>query len=299
MSPKRVVDGEALWLSNKLTKVPEQFRAEYANLIPLALANGTFECDPRKIWARVYIYNRPNVTLQSVEEMLKSFELAKMLFCWQDTSGTTWGYWVGIDTPGRLPSGTDQKNGAKGAAVPQEALQSFLSNTISPQPDNNRPLTDEVPNIDQCGFGSGLGSGKTSLSKANALDGAGASSSLRKPKPEPEGFAEFWKCYPKKEAKQAALKAWRKLGGVNLDAMLAAVEAVKQTEGWQKEGGQFIPLAASWLNGRRWEDEITPPLSPRNGHPALQPAPVPMQPRRRTEVTEADRLEYEKHGVSL
>lgn len=124
--PKRVIDGEGLWLSNKLRQVPEQYRAEYANLIPLALANGTFECDPRKVWARVYIYNRPSVTLQVVEELLDSFERAKMLFRWQAEDGAIWGYWVGIDKPGRLPSGTDQKNGAKGAAVPRELLQSFM-----------------------------------------------------------------------------------------------------------------------------------------------------------------------------
>ena len=35
--PKRVIDGEGLWRSEKLARVqPEKFRAEYANQIPLA-----------------------------------------------------------------------------------------------------------------------------------------------------------------------------------------------------------------------------------------------------------------------
>jgi hypothetical protein len=132
--PKRMVDGEALWLSNKLLQVPEHYRAEYANLIPLALANGTFECDARKIWSRVYVYNRPSLKLESVEEILNSFERAKMLFRWQVADGSTWGYWVGIDKPGRLPKGTDCKNAAKGQPVPADQLQEFISN-------GNRPLT--------------------------------------------------------------------------------------------------------------------------------------------------------------
>src|SRR5260370_27117123 len=157
--PTRVLDGEALWLSNKLLRIPEQYRAEYANLIPLALANGTFECDARKIWARVYIYNRPSVTLQAVEEMLESFERAKMLFRWQAEDGAVWGYWIGIDKPGRLPSGTDQKNGAKGAAVPQDSLQSFISSGNRPQPDNDQSMTGQGLVEDRCGFGLGSGFG--------------------------------------------------------------------------------------------------------------------------------------------
>ena len=80
--PKRIVDGEALWLSDKLKLVPEKFRAEVANLIPLASSNVSFECNPHKIWVRVYAYNRPDVTVEFVEEMLEAFPRAKMLFRW-------------------------------------------------------------------------------------------------------------------------------------------------------------------------------------------------------------------------
>lgn len=39
--PKRIVDGEGLWRSDKLSEVtPAWIKAEYANLVPLALANG-------------------------------------------------------------------------------------------------------------------------------------------------------------------------------------------------------------------------------------------------------------------
>jgi hypothetical protein len=44
--PKRVIDGEGLWHSDKLALVePPSFRAEYACLLPLALANGVFEAN--------------------------------------------------------------------------------------------------------------------------------------------------------------------------------------------------------------------------------------------------------------
>jgi hypothetical protein len=71
-------------------------------------------------------------------------------------------------------------------------------------------------------------------------------------------FGEFWACYPKKVAKTKALKAWRAL---NPDAdlvttILAAVERHTKTPKWIKDGGEFIPFPATWLNQRRWEDEI-------------------------------------------
>jgi len=29
-----------------------------------------------------------------------------------------------------------------------------------------------------------------------------------------------------------------------------------KSEQWTKDNGQYIPHAATWLNGRRWEDEL-------------------------------------------
>lgn len=72
------------------------------------------------------------------------------------------------------------------------------------------------------------------------------------------GFEEFWVSYPKKIAKQNALKAWFKLSPdvVLAGNILAALERHKTNPSWLKDNGQWIPLPASWINGRRWEDEI-------------------------------------------
>jgi hypothetical protein len=75
-----------------------------------------------------------------------------------------------------------------------------------------------------------------------------------------EGFADFWCAYPKKVAKPAAEKAWKKIkptGQVVADLM-AGLERQAASEQWRKDSGQFIPNPATWLNGRRWEDEAPP-----------------------------------------
>lgn len=101
--PKRVVDGEALWLSEKIRSLPEEYRLHYANWIPLAEANGVFEADAVRIHARIYSYIAPYVTIKKVRRIMKAFEKAGLLMLWSE-NGKTWGYFVGIEKTGRLPS---------------------------------------------------------------------------------------------------------------------------------------------------------------------------------------------------
>ena len=70
----------------------------------------------------------------------------------------------------------------------------------------------------------------------------------------------FWTAYPKKVGKAAALKSWKKIKPTAelFDRILTAVEAAKNSQQWQKDGGQFIPHPATWLNQGRWDDELTP-----------------------------------------
>ena len=74
----------------------------------------------------------------------------------------------------------------------------------------------------------------------------------------PSLFDVFWSVYPKHEAKQAAKKAFDKLkpDEALVQTMVTAIEKWKQTDQWQENGGQFIPYPATWLNGRRWEDDV-------------------------------------------
>lgn len=70
-------------------------------------------------------------------------------------------------------------------------------------------------------------------------------------------FAEFWSAYPKKVAKQYALKAWKRLKpDADLhDRIMRAVDAQKRSEQWRRENGRYIPNPATWLNGGQWENE--------------------------------------------
>ncbi len=75
-------------------------------------------------------------------------------------------------------------------------------------------------------------------------------------------FSLFWERYPKKLAKRDAAKAFAKIKPDEklFNLIIEKLELYKQSEAWLKDGGQFIPYPATWLNGRRWEDEITPAI---------------------------------------
>jgi len=72
-------------------------------------------------------------------------------------------------------------------------------------------------------------------------------------------FDRFWEKYPKKTAKQQALSAWKKLkpDEKTVEDIIKALERQKKSAQWTKDNGQYIPYPATWLNGRRWEDELT------------------------------------------
>ena len=82
-------------------------------------------------------------------------------------------------------------------------------------------------------------------------------------------FDRFWKVYPKKVGKGAAEKSFAKYKPDDqlTDTMIRAVEAARRSPQWQREGGQYIPNPATWLNQRRWEDEM-PQAIPRQPSPA-------------------------------
>lgn len=78
-----------------------------------------------------------------------------------------------------------------------------------------------------------------------------------------KGFAEFWEVWPKSERKQAkgaCLKAWVRVGACkDTKAIIAHIETCKDSDSWQKDGGQYIPAPLVYLNQKRWEGaEVEP-----------------------------------------
>jgi hypothetical protein len=101
--PKRVIDFDAMWGSDKLASCAEWAQAEYAWLYGLADASGCFELtNLRVIWERVAAIRR-NLTIERLEQIFDEFQVKGLLFVWEH-EGKQYGHWSGSDVPGRLPA---------------------------------------------------------------------------------------------------------------------------------------------------------------------------------------------------
>lgn len=84
---------------------------------------------------------------------------------------------------------------------------------------------------------------------------------LESPKPSPpkfdqKSFDTFYAAYPRKVGKADAVKAFAKLKPSLelLAVMLSALARQSSSDKWRFEP-EFVPFPATWLRGKRWEDE--------------------------------------------
>lgn len=124
--------------------------------------------------------------------------------------------------------------------------------------DTNQPPKHKPKHKPKVGIGGRQGDGSSSASSSSS------SSSNKTPKGAPAGFDEFWSAYPKKEAKPTALRAFAKVK-VPLEVLLSAIAKQRVSEKWVKDGGQYIPMPATWLNGERWNDLVTASVAELDG----------------------------------
>ena len=68
-------------------------------------------------------------------------------------------------------------------------------------------------------------------------------------------FDIFWDFYPKKVGRIPASEKFAEVE-VPLQVLLKAIKEQQQSLQWQRDGGAFIPNPATWLQERRWEDEL-------------------------------------------
>jgi hypothetical protein len=85
---------------------------------------------------------------------------------------------------------------------------------------------------------------------------------------------DFWPAYPQKKSKEDAVRAWVKLNPDDelITVMIKAIENQVKEKKALKDAKQFCPEwpnPATWLNNRRWMDEITI-ISPSNS-PSFRP----------------------------
>lgn len=126
-------------------------------------------------------------------------------------------------------------------------LSSSLNNPISNPTPNSFSLEKKEQQVIGSSYGSALDRGCKGKDTATTEERAQAL------------FEQFWKAYPRKDSKKAALKAFTRIP--NLDEefprIMEAVDNAKKSNQWNEDHGKFIPYPATYLNGEKWKDEGT------------------------------------------
>lgn len=87
----------------------------------------------------------------------------------------------------------------------------------------------------------------------------------RKPGGSMEGFEEFWRYFPRRRGRGEAEKSWPKAVAAaegDVEAILCGLKVQIGTDALDmKDNGKFCPWPATWLNQKRWMDEVEPASS--------------------------------------
>jgi len=132
--PKRVIDGEAVWGSDKLTSLPPSAQREYPWLYPLADPNGNFELtNLRAVWGRVYA-SRPDITTEDMASIIGAYNEVGLLFIWEE-NGKRYGHWTNSDRVGRLPRESHRSSQFErviAGTIPLVEYQEYVSRFAKP-----------------------------------------------------------------------------------------------------------------------------------------------------------------------
>ena len=92
----------------------------------------------------------------------------------------------------------------------------------------------------------------------------------KKKKEYSESFELFWNVYPRKTGKWKAYARWQEVGKqqrigaieITTRGIIDIVKKQKDANHLRMDDTKYIPLAETWLNQRRWEDEIDADTKP-------------------------------------
>src|SRR5579859_5143287 len=130
---KQVLDGDAMYGSDKIAACAPWAQPEYAWLYCLADANGSFELTNLRVpYGKAYAI-RKGASIERFEQIIDEFHDKGLLFIWAQ-DGKRYGHWTGSNKPGRLPREsrrTPRYGPIFAPPVPSEQLQAYVTHCAS------------------------------------------------------------------------------------------------------------------------------------------------------------------------
>ena len=226
----------SVWASGQVAKLSRDARLLYVGLITLGDDDGRLKGAPSLIRSQIFPYD-DDVKVSDVTKWIGEIEAQKLVVRY-DVDGEQYMFHPKWEDYQLL-----REDRRRESNIPAPDIE-FLPMTTKRQPTDNQVGDKRRPKLS-----------KDKVSEVNTDQSASDNA-----------FVVFWNLYPYKVGKKAAWKAWQKVKYTpELGAkIMASLEAWKASPQWTKDDGRYIPHAATWLNGERWEDEVKPAKA-RNG----------------------------------
>lgn len=239
---------ESICISDTIEKLSWFEEVFFYRLIVNADDFGRFDGRPAIIKGRLFPLK--SVTDKQVTDALHTLQSAGLVmsYSWDDKPILQIATWDQHQTVRNKRSVYPAVNGDKSVSSVENV--ELISNL--PQPENNcNQLNSTVSNCSS--------HARNSI-QSNPIQSESESES--NPTREARSFEQFWDMYPRKKSKGDAEKAWKKISPSHdlFDTIMRALQVQVKSADWKKDGGQFIPYPATWLNRRGWEDDPGPPV---------------------------------------
>lgn len=216
--PRRLITSE-IWTNEKFGRLDKIGRLLFIGLITNADDDGRIKGSPNFLKAKIFPYDN-DVNAEDIDKCLDICHTNKLIARYS-VNGDSFISLLGWNEHQQIR--VDRR---KPSLIPPPTDNHLTTNGIPP---DNHLTTNGIRNIIE-----------DNIIEDNIID----------------RFEIFWEHYPRKVAKQKALKSFKKISPDDklFQKMLNAVEEYKNTKQWQNK--EFIPHPTTWLNQCRWEDEI-------------------------------------------
>lgn len=135
--------------------------------------------------------------------------------------------------------------------------------TLDYNPKSEKPIQASEPKSENPTMGKSLHGKTRPISNTERTNNTEADTKIKDAVYTDERFHNVWTLYPRKTGKGGAWKSWQKLKVTNemYLKMCRSIELYSKTPQWKKDNGQFIPHLATFLNQRRFDDEVEESVS--------------------------------------
>lgn len=283
-----LIDPEGYFRGDRFDMVSDEARLLWPSFWCASNTLGRIELSYKKIQQEAFGRFRNPPSEDKVWEMIAEYQRAYLLFIYEH-GDQMWGQWytsvkylptyqLAVDkrSPGPPALEFDKWKSAYSEMKKKKTVRKFLVSNLSQN--ISKPSESFLQGIGEgigIGIGVGVGEGKTeNLNPCPSDDG-------REPPAEPgklfalqpapmksaadilfekqtSWFKEFWVAYWRRDAKKPSFQAFRK--AVKTEAQFRAVMAAVhlQYAAMMARDPESRPMASTWLNQARWEDEHSP-----------------------------------------